>query len=547
MTTLASSPNSAAGFRSAVRSLLRKVSAAGWLIIGFALLNAVLYACVLPLWEGFDEPFHYSLVRDYGRLDALPRVGQSALDGQVAASLKLVPLSHLMVNNLGGGITFNEYFRLPPERRAALRSQLAALKSGLPAEGSNYEAQQSPLAYMVMAAFDHLPGAASIQGRVLRLRILAGAVSSIACALALLWLARLLELPAPSRHAAAFIAFSSQLFYATTAHVANDWLVLPLFLLTAAAGAAFLKAPSRRLGVIVSALLSAALLTKASMLAVAPWLLLILFMRLSWRQAAFALWPLLAAVPWYIRNIAVYGNLGGMHELASQVRPGSPLSAAPLVPWHEAITQMARQAVWTGNNSFTPMSRDLVFALLTLAGMAALSAAVQDWRRRIPTSEGLMWPLAGLLTASLAYAISVSFWFTNGAAFSAGPWYAQPLVLLLSVLLCSALARARLLGRLTVAAAVSLSAYALLLTWWVKLIPYYAGLSPSRNNLDGVWALYRDRGAQLASQLGETAMAPGAAILAMAALSSLLAVGLAMWIAWRILRASDERDQATAA
>ncbi|MBE0656347.1 MAG: hypothetical protein IH602_01585 [Bryobacteraceae bacterium] len=547
MTPFASSPNSAAGPRSAVRSLLRKISATDWLIIGFALFNAVLYASVLPLWEGFDEPFHYSLVREYGRTEGLPKVGRSTVDGQVAASLKLVPLSHLMVRNLGGGITFDEYFRLPPDRRAATRSHLPALKPGLPGDGSNYEAQQAPLAYVVMAAFDRLPGAATLQDRVLRLRILAGVVSSVACALALFWLARLLELPAPSRHAAAFIAFSSQMFYATASHAANDWLVLPLFLLTAASGAAFLKAPSRRLGVIASALLSAALLTKASMLAVVPWLVLILFMRLRWRQAAFALWPLLAALPWYIRNIAVYGNLAGMHEFASQVRTGNPLSAALLVPWHDAITQMARQAVWTGNNSFTPMSRDLVFAMLALAAIAALSAAVQDWRCRIPAAEGLLWPLAGLLAASLAYAISVSFWFNNGVAFSAGPWYAQPLVLLLSVLLCSALARARVLGRLTAAAAVSLSAGALLLTWWVKLIPYYAGLSPSRSNIDGVWALYRGRGAQLASQLGETAMAPGAAILFMAALNSLLAAGLAVWIAWRILRARDAQDQATAA
>ncbi|MBA3976163.1 MAG: hypothetical protein C0504_18300 [Candidatus Solibacter sp.] len=544
MTSLASSPDSSAGPPSAVRSLLRKLSAADWLIIGFALLNAVLYASVLPLWEGFDEPFHYSLVRDYARLGHLPRVGQSTLDGEVAASLKLVPLSHLMVKNLGSGITFNEYFRLPPQRRAAMRAQLSALKPGLPAGGGNYEAQQSPLAYIVMAAVDRLPGSPSLQDRVLRLRILAAVISSIACALALFWLALLLELPAPSRHAAAFIAFSSQMFHATAAHVANDWLVLPLFLLTAAAGAAFLKAPSRRLGVIASALLSAALLTKASMLAVAPWIVLILFLKLPWRQAAFALWPLLAALPWYIRNLAVYSNLSGMHEFASQVRAGSPLSASLLVPWPGAITQMARQAVWTGNNSFTPMSRDLVFALLALAAIAALSAAVQDWRQRIPRAEGLLWPLAGLLAASLAYAISVSFWFTNGAAFSAGPWYAQPLALLLSVLLCSALARARLLGRLAAAAAVSLSACMLLLTWWVKLIPYSAGMTLSKNSLDGVQSLYLHRGALLVSQLGESAFAPGLAVLAMAALSSLLAVCLALFISWRLLRAPD---QATAA
>jgi hypothetical protein len=524
-------------------SLLRKLSAADWLIAGYALLNAVLYASVLPLWEGFDEPFHYSLVRDYGRLDGLPAAGRSTLDGEVAASLKLVPLSHLMVRNLGGGITFDEYFRLPPERRAEMRSQLAALKPGLAGAGGNYEAQQSPLAYLVMAAVDRMPGAASLQSRVLRLRVIAGAVSAAACALALFWLAGLLELPGPSRQAAAFIAFTSQMFYATTAHVANDWLVLPLFLLTAASGAALLNAPTRRAGVTASALLAAALLTKASMLAVAPWIILILFLKLPWRQAAFALWPLLAAVPWYARNIAVYSNLSGMHEFVSHARPGSPFSAALLVPWPDAIVQMARQAVWTGNNSFTPMSRDLTFALLGLAAVAAISAAVQDWRQRIPRTEGLMWPLAGLLAASLAYAISVSFWFTGGQAWSAGPWYAQPLALLLSVLLCSTLARARWLGRLTAAAAVLFSGSMLILTWWVKLIPFYSGMAPARNNPDGVAALYQDGSTELASRLGETAMMPGNAVVVMAALSSVAALGLALWIAWRLVRA----PQATAA
>lgn len=530
-----------------VRSLLRKLSAADWFIACFALLNTGLYASVLPLWEGFDEPFHYSLVRDYGRLDGLPAVGRSRLDGEVAASLKLVPLSHLMVKNLGGGIAFDEYFRLPAERREEMRSQLAALNPGLAGAGRNYEAQQSPLAYLLMAAVDRVPGASSLQVRVLRLRIAAGVVSAAACALALFWLALLLDLPAPSRHAAAFIAFSGQMFYATMAHVANDWLVLPLFLFTAAAGAALLKSPTRRAGVTASALLAAALLAKASMLAVAPWLLLILFLKLPWRQAAFALWPLLAAVPWYVRNIAVYSNLSGMHEFASHARPGNPISAALLVPWSDAALQMARQAVWTGNNSFTPMSRDLVFALLGLASVAALSAAVQDWRQRIPRVEGLMWPLAGLLAASLAYAISVSFWFTGGEASSAGPWYAQPLALLLSGLLCSALSRARWLGRLAAAAAVLLSGYMLILTWWVKLIPFYSGMAPARNNLDGVAALYRENWIRLAAQLGETAMAPGVAVITMAALSSLSTLALALWIACRLVRAPENASQATAA
>ena len=37
----------------------------------------MLYASLVPLWEGFDEPFHYGIVRDYGRLNGFPVTGKA--------------------------------------------------------------------------------------------------------------------------------------------------------------------------------------------------------------------------------------------------------------------------------------------------------------------------------------------------------------------------------------------------------------------------------------------------------------------------------------
>lgn len=483
-----------------VHSLVKRLSAMEWMIVAYALLNAALYASLLPLWEGFDEPFHYGLVRDYGRLTGLPVMGRTALDGEVAASLKLTPISHILKRNLRGGITFDEYFRLDAQERAALRAKLAALKPGLPGEGANYEAQQSPLAYAVMAAVDRLSGDAPLPARAWRLRMFVALISAAASTLAFIWLAALLELPGPASLCAAFLALSGQMFYATTAHIANDWLVVPLFLLTAASGAALLKEPTSGRGVVLSALLAAALLTKASMLAVVPWVFLILILRLPFHQAVFSLWPLLLAAPWYLRNVALYRNLSGMHEFASRSDGTTPLTSAPLVPWLDAAWHMARSAIWTGNNSFTSFSRDLSAVLLILAALGAVAAVWQDWKRRMPASEGLMWPLAGLLTASLGYAVAVSFWFTRGTAFSAGPWYIQPLSLLLSVLLCAALSRTARFGKVVMAATALLSAYVVALTWWVKLIPLYAAMPSGRGTLPGIVDLYGNQGAELASR-----------------------------------------------
>jgi hypothetical protein len=511
--------------------LFSRLTAAEWLVVVYALVNAVHYASLTPLWEGFDEPFHYSLVRDYGHAGGLPVMGKTALDGEVAASLKLAPISHLMKRNLGGGITFDEYFKLDAEQRAAMRAKLNTLPPDLPAEGGNYEAQQAPLAYAVMALADEVSSDAPLPARVWRLRLFVAVLSAAFTALALLWLATVLELPPPARLCALFVAMSSQMFYATTAHVANDWLVVPLFLLTAASGAALLKEPGGTRGVVLTSLLAAALLTKASMLAAAPWVVLILFMRLPWHRAVVALWPLLLAAPWYLRNIVLYRNLSGMHEFTSRTDGPGPLVAALQVPWPGALWHMARSAVWTGNNSFTPMSRNLAAAMILLACFGLLSAAVQDWRKRIPATEGLMWPLAGLMAASLGYAICVSFWFTRGTAFSAGPWYATPLSLLLAVLICAVLGRARLLGKLVMAALSLLSAYIIVLTWWIKFIPFYTGLTAVRNTPQGIVDLYLTRGGELAARLPEVAMAGPTAIFVMAAASSVLALGLGICIA----------------
>ncbi|MGE5644977.1 MAG: hypothetical protein ACM336_04210 [Acidobacteriota bacterium] len=33
------------------------------MLAAFAVLSAVLYSALLPLWEGFDEPFHFAYVQ----------------------------------------------------------------------------------------------------------------------------------------------------------------------------------------------------------------------------------------------------------------------------------------------------------------------------------------------------------------------------------------------------------------------------------------------------------------------------------------------------
>jgi hypothetical protein len=79
------------------------------------------------------------------------------------------------------------------------------------------------------------------------------------------------------------------------------------------------------------------------------------------------------------------------------------------------------------------------------------------------------------------------------------------------------------------AAAGYLFAHVVVLTWRVEPIPLHAALP-------GIYDFYRNRGAELASRLSETAMIPATPIFALAAVSSLLALGLAVRIAVSLRR-----------
>jgi len=49
------------------------------MVVGLALLNGILYCCVLPLWEGFDETFHYAYVQSITQLHVLPILNRTAV------------------------------------------------------------------------------------------------------------------------------------------------------------------------------------------------------------------------------------------------------------------------------------------------------------------------------------------------------------------------------------------------------------------------------------------------------------------------------------
>lgn len=70
------------------------------LIFAYAALNLIAYSMLLPLWEGFDEPFHFGYVQILANRVGFPDPRTSALSDEVASSLLLAPASLSVQRNL---------------------------------------------------------------------------------------------------------------------------------------------------------------------------------------------------------------------------------------------------------------------------------------------------------------------------------------------------------------------------------------------------------------------------------------------------------------
>jgi len=502
-------------------------------VLCYGVLNACLYAALLPLWEGFDEPFHYGYVRALSSAAGFPVLGRSFLSRDIAASLSLAPASAAVKRNLPFVRTYDQFLRLDTDRQRELRTKLEDLEADArDSQLLNYEAQQPPLAYALLAPADLALGSVPFLTRVLLLRLLAAIAAAGATGLLVSRLGHQLGLPVASQAAAGFVIFSSQMFYAATAHISDDWLAIPLFTFVATSAIALWVRPSAVAAAVFGAALAAGLLAKSYMLALAPFaagvvLWLALQRRLRARAvAAFAAALLAAAGPWYARNLFLYGNVSGMQETTGGVPLGALVSAAKALPWFRMAGRAARAALWTGNNSFVSFGATAVTLQLALI---TAGCALYIWARRkgVPAAERLVIAACLCFALGLIYAAVVAFWSSGGEAMTPAPWYTQALLAPAWCLIFAGLNASGRAGAALRAAIVWLWAYMLCATYFAKLIPLYAGYQPGPVRLLPLVKWYATSRRAISDKLSLLAMLPAWALLAMAGLAAIAALALA--------------------
>lgn len=439
---------------------------------------------MLPVWEGFDEPFHYGYVETLVTDHRLPVVKRSFVSQEIRQSLKLLPVSWILHNALPESISFEQWFRLSRSERDARLTRIRELTTPFEGEASdlaNYEAQQAPLAYVVLAPFAAALERVELRSRVLLLRLLVSTASA-----GLLLFAANLSLEALGvahwfRLAALACIFESQMLWASIAHIGNDWLAIPLSTLFLALLVRAVRGDERKYLLLSAAALVAGLWTKAYFLAFVPVFAALVAARI-WRRRMDARAALLAlgivvvgGAPWYARNMVLYGSLSGTQESIAGIGLGQAAGAFAHINWISSTIDLFRWSLWTGNWSFVSFSRMTLNIELVLmaAAFVLLSARVRQMR------AGESWALGACLVffLGLVYQTSATWVATHGEARNAEPWYMQCILPCVWAIAFLSLQRSERLGRILAAALVGVAAWIAAATYLFKLIPLYGGFS----------------------------------------------------------------------
>jgi hypothetical protein len=518
------------------------------LLTSYGILNSILYCSLMPLWEGLDEPFHYGYVETLSVHERFPVFGRTTLSAEIWESLHIGPVSHTVKQNLPFATTFSQFFSLPEAERTSRCASLISLPVPLRGQDSlqgNYEAQQAPLAYLMLAVPDAVMHDAPLRRRIFWLRLI-GAISACLMEIAAIWqLVQLFHLPPALGYAALFFVLSCQMFYAAIGHISNDWLAIPLTTWLLVSLARLQHEPGKRNALLTGCLLTAGLLTKAYFLF---WLCFVVFCvglralraRIALRPVLFLLAPvMIIAGPWYVRNVLLYGTVAGVFTMQTGPSSDRILRALLALDWLKVFICSARSALWTGNNSFLRFSAGTLNVILSLILLGAL-LWLCGLKRRAPAGAEVLVAVACVsFLPVLAWSCAALFAFSANPAAYIAPWYTQALAAPVACLICAGFGRWGKGGLLLAASLCVAFSYLLVATYLLKLLPLYAGYPHHRTPVRLVWHWYLHDWAEAYGNLAQVALGNPMLVVVLVAAVSFLSVALAGVICCRLARESQ--------
>ena len=396
------------------------------------LLFGVGYLAILPPFEGFDEPAHYSSLRQIADTGTIPLYGASFLDREVTDYQGPVPY--------GSGeppfdqrLTYAKFFAQPH----LLAPYRATYRQALPAPAFqagtelNWQAQHPPLYYVRLAPLEKAAESLSFATRLFLLRLASFLLAVAGVALGLLAVKR----SAPARLGFMLYPVILPMFFPAFARLGNDSLCLFLvgltvFLVTKILDDAHNKKASIALGLV----LGLGLLTKAFFLLIMAALAGFFFVRFfrdksglrPWKNIALVFGPaLLIGGGWYAYKFIVFGSLSGSEEAIRLAQQGGLIpnleEKFSLYALGRGLVSTFVSYVWAGTWSLTRMPALAQAPLLALAVGSFGAFAAQVKGRPVTDPAWLCVWLLGMFGVGLFYHVLVGI-ALSGSGQTPG-WY----------------------------------------------------------------------------------------------------------------------------
>ena len=486
------------------------------------LARGLFYASILPIWEGYDEPYHFSYMQYVVATHALPTLS-TPLSREVGASLHVLPLPWMLTLQAipKPVYTHDDFWKVPPSGRDLLEKQFR----GIPAQWAmqpspehvkNYEAQQPPLYYILC-----LPLLLALRNQTLATQIFVVRYTGVAFASLAIPLAFGLVRRATRNSTAAYrvlaLAVLMPELYVNLGRVSNEVLALVIYTALLYAFVRFSEElPRSRMIVLAGALIGIGLLTKAYFLTAVPafFVIVVFYLRRypeQWRRTLIsssiaALLFLAIASPWYVHVHRSTGSWSGLQPAAE--KPHSTaliLSNIPRVNWRSGILSVGISHIWFGAWSFLrlPTFWYVVFA----AGYGLVLIGILVHLRRMLAQKRIgiygdavaaSFSLYVFFCLGLAYDIVLLF-VSVGASSSTG-WYMYCLVIAEVLLVYFGLQGLFPTASFTWVVPAVVLAFALLDLYGTHfmLVPYYAGVishtaagqvSPARFSSLAAWGI----------------------------------------------------------
>lgn len=187
--------------------------------------------------------------------------------------------------------------------------------------------------------------------------------------------------------------------------------------------------------------------------------------------------------------------------------------------------------------TFSKMTLDLVLGLLGAGLLLWLLRGVKT------SAERLIARFCLVFTSALVYSTIVSFQFTSGSAEQPTPSYSQAMLAPLMSLTFLGYSRAGRIGNAFGLLLTALFGYIIVATYFVKLMPYYAGFT-NKASISSVLSVYSMHFRTFSRNLDLVSLGPIAVIFPLALTVTATTTVLAISISSRLQRPIEHRNEA---